>query len=108
MWAGAVKNYSIEQPADVAFVVVTLSKFYLMCKENHYFFKMDAAFKWFLGNNRINQMIYNPVTGSCYDGLENNSVNLHQSAESILSYTLARMVVEKYKFKGENHNHSFE
>lgn len=95
-----------EQPCDLAFYIITSSKFYLMCKENEYFYRMDGAFKWFLGNNRLKQMIYNPVSGGCFDGLENEHVKLTQSTDSALCYTLARMIVEKYKFNGENHiNH---
>jgi glycosyltransferase involved in cell wall biosynthesis len=96
-------GYPGEYPCDIAFNVITLSKFYLICKEKRYFQSMEKAFNWFLGNNRLKLMVYNPVAGSCFDGLEDNSVNLGQSANSILCYTLSRMIVEKYKFIGENH-----
>lgn len=96
-------GYPAEKPSDIAFNVIALSKFYLMCKDNEYFYRMDSAFKWFLGNNRLKQMIYNPANGGSFDGLDETGVDLHQSAESALSFLLARMVVEKYKFKGENH-----
>ncbi len=56
---------------------------------------MIIAFNWFLGKNRINQIIYNPCTGGCYDGLEENHVNLNQGAESTLSYHMARLTMEK-------------
>jgi glycosyltransferase involved in cell wall biosynthesis len=92
-----------DQPCDIAFNVITSSKFYLMCKENEYFYRMDGAFKWFLGNNRLNQMVYNSVSGGCFDGLDKEHVNLNQSADSALCFILARMIVEKYKFNGENH-----
>ncbi len=91
------------QPCDIAFYIITSSKFYLMCKENEYFCRMDGAFKWFLGDNRLKQMIYNPISGGCFDGLDEEHVNLNQSADSALCYSLARMIVEKYKFNGENH-----
>lgn len=104
--SGTAKTNAGEKPCDIAFYVITLSKFYLMLKENQYFNRMEQAFKWFLGENRLNQMIYNPVTGSCFDGLEEESLNPDQSAGSALSYALARIVVDKYKFRGENHiNH---
>lgn len=92
-----------EKPCDIAFNVVALSKFYLVCKEKKYYESIDKAFNWFLGNNRLGQIVYNPVTGSCFDGLKDNSVKLSQSADSTLCYMLARMVVEKYKFIGEDH-----
>jgi hypothetical protein len=57
---------------------------------------MEIAFNWFLGNNRLNQIIYNPCTGGCYDGMEETYVNLNQGAESAISYLMARLTVEKY------------
>jgi hypothetical protein len=57
---------------------------------------METAFNWFLGNNRLHQIIYNPCTGGCYDGLEETHVNLNQGAESTVSYLMARLTVEKY------------
>ena len=55
---------------------------------------MEIAFDWFLGNNHLHQIIYNPCTGGCYDGLETNHVNLNQGAESSLSYLMARLTLE--------------
>jgi glycosyltransferase involved in cell wall biosynthesis len=85
-----------EQPIDVAYTVIALSKFYDVFMDESYLVKMKTAFDWFLGNNQLNQIIYNPCTGGCYDGLEENYVNLNQGAESTLSYLMARLTVEKY------------
>ena len=57
---------------------------------------MNLAFTWFLGNNHLNQIMYNPKTGGCYDGLEEHHINLNQGAESGISYLLSRLMVEKY------------
>ena len=86
-----------EQPIDVAYTIMTLSKFYDVFKKEDYFRKMETAFNWFLGNNRLHQIIYNPCTGGCYDGLEETHVNLNQGAESTVSYLMARLTMEKYK-----------
>ena len=56
---------------------------------------MNTAFEWFLGKNHLNQIVYNPKTGGCYDGLEENHVNLNQGAESTVSYLMARLVFEQ-------------
>jgi glycosyltransferase involved in cell wall biosynthesis len=85
-----------EQPIDVGYTIMTLSKFYDVFANEDYMLKMETAFNWFLGNNRLNQVIYNPCTGGCYDGLEETHVNLNQGAESSLSYLMARLTVEKY------------
>ena len=86
-----------EQPIDVAYTIQTLSKFYDVFYEEEYRLKMETAFNWFLGKNRLHQVIYNPCTGGCYDGLEETHVNLNQGAESTVSYLMARMTMEKYK-----------
>jgi glycosyltransferase involved in cell wall biosynthesis len=84
-----------EQPIDIAYTILALSKFYDVFKDESYRQKMDIAFSWFLGNNHLEQIIYNPCTGGCYDGLEDQYVNLNQGAESTVSYLLARLTVEK-------------
>jgi len=85
-----------EQPIDVAYTILALSKFYKVFKEDAYKHKMELAFNWFLGANHLHQIIYNPCTGGCYDGLEENYVNLNQGAESTVSYLMARLTIEKY------------
>ena len=86
-----------EQPIDVAYTIMTLSKYYDVLKDTDYKLKMETAFNWFLGNNRLYQIIYNPCTGGCYDGLEETHVNLNQGAESTVSYLMARLTMENYK-----------
>ncbi len=85
-----------EQPIDVAYTIMTLSRFYDEFADEDYRLKMETAFNWFLGNNRLHQIIYNPCTGGCYDGLEETHVNLNQGAESTVSYLMARLTMEKY------------
>jgi hypothetical protein len=86
-----------EQPIDVAYTVMTLSKFYDAFGKKEYLDKMETAFNWFLGKNRLHHIVYNPATGGCYDGLEETHVNLNQGAESTISYLMARITVGKYK-----------
>jgi glycosyltransferase involved in cell wall biosynthesis len=89
-----------EQPIDVAYTILAMSKFYDVFREERYLRKMRTSFDWFLGSNHLNQIIYNPCTGGCYDGLEENYVNLNQGAESTVSYLMARLTVKKY-FRSE-------
>jgi len=90
-----------EQPIDVAYTIMALSKFYDAFKDEKYLKKMKIAFNWFLGKNHLNHIIYNPCTGGCYDGLEEDYINLNQGAESTVSYLMARLTMEKY-FKTSN------
>ncbi|MBC7523967.1 MAG: glycosyltransferase [Flavobacterium sp.] len=85
-----------EQPIDVAYTILALSKFYETFNQADYLEKMEIAFDWFLGKNHLHQIVYNPSTGGCYDGLEDNYINLNQGAESTVSYLMARLTMEKY------------
>lgn len=82
-----------EQPIDVAYTVMALDKFNSVFPGMGYKEKMKTAFDWFQGNNHLSQVIYNPSTGGCYDGLEAHYINLNQGAESTVSYLMARLTM---------------
>lgn len=92
---GGERNHFGEQPIDVAYTIMTLDVFYKHFKSEQYLSKMQSAFEWFLGRNHLSQIIYNPLTGGSFDGLEETNVNLNQGAESTVSYLLARLSVGK-------------
>jgi len=94
---GQIAGHYGEQPIDVAYTIMTLGKFYDEFLDEEYRVKMVTAFNWFLGDNRLHQIVYNPCTGGCYDGLEETHVNLNQGAESTISYLMARLTIEKYR-----------
>jgi glycosyltransferase involved in cell wall biosynthesis len=85
----------VEQPIDVAYTIMTLEKFLHVFNKDEYKQKAIIAFNWFLGNNHLNQIVYNPCTGGCYDGIEEYNVNLNQGAESTVCYLLARLTIER-------------
>jgi len=91
-----------EQPIDVSYTIMALAKFYFVFKKDEYKQKIRTAFNWFLGNNHLHQIVYNPCTGGCYDGIEEHNVNLNQGAESTLSYLMARLTLEKLVVFDEN------
>ena len=92
---GKSVNQFGEQPIDVAYTILALQTFYQVYEDETYRDKMHIAFDWFLGKNHLHQIVYNPKTGGCYDGLEQNHVNLNQGAESTISYLLSRLAMEK-------------
>ncbi len=94
---GQERGHFGEQPIDVAYTIMTLAIFYDVFRDDDYLQKLHIGFNWFLGANRLHQIVYNPCTGGCYDGIEETHVNLNQGAESTLSYLMARLTIEKYK-----------
>lgn len=85
-----------EQPIEFAYTILALDCFYEEYEEDEYLHLLKSTFNWFLGDNHLRKIIYNPCTGGCYDGLEEHHVNLNQGAESTISYLLARLTMQKY------------
>jgi glycosyltransferase involved in cell wall biosynthesis len=94
---GSHKNTYGEQPIEVATTIITLDLFYEVTGNVKYKDQLNVAFSWFLGNNHLNQIIYNPVNGASYDGLEEKNVNINQGAESTLCFFKAQMIMDKHK-----------
>lgn len=90
------RTFHGEQPIEVAYTILTLDIFYKVTHKKKYAKQLHTAFSWFLGNNHLKQIMYNPVNGACYDGLEKENININQGAESTLCYLMARLIVEQY------------
>src|SRR5205085_9966466 len=52
------------------------------------------AFTWFLGQNQLQQPLYDPLTGGCRDALHVDRVNENEGAESTLSLLLSLMEMQ--------------
>jgi len=92
---GSEPNRYGEQPIDVFCLIQTLDIFYKTFNIPQYKSMMQKAFSWFLGDNHLSQLVYNPLTGGCGDGLEKENVNLNQGAESTVCYLMARLIMER-------------
>jgi hypothetical protein len=88
-----------EQPIEVATTIVALDLFYEVTGKTKYKDQLELAFSWFLGNNHLNQIMYNPINGASYDGLEDTHININQGAESTLCFFKAQLIMEKYFMK---------
>ena len=92
-----------EQPIEVATTIITLDLFYQVTGNVKYKDQLEVAFNWFLGNNHLKQIMYNPENGASYDGLEDKTININQGAESTLCFFKARLIMEKYVEKKVHH-----
>lgn len=88
------RAYFDQQPLEAGSMVQALAIAHHITKHEEYFTKAMKAFSWFLGRNMINHALYNRVTGGCYDGLGETTININQGAESTISYLLARLTLE--------------
>lgn len=85
-----------EQPIEACYMMHTLDLFYRTFEDPIYKTQMKQAFDWFLGNNHLGHIMYNPITGGCYDGLEKANVNLNQGAESTVCFLSAQLLIQSY------------
>ena len=65
-----------EQPIEVATTIIALDLFYEVTRNKKYKDQLKLAFIWFLGNNHLKQIMYNPENGASYDGLEDKNIKL--------------------------------
>lgn len=85
------RAYFDQQPIEAGYTVQTLITAYKITQNEKYRIYALNAFQWFLGQNLLQQTIYNERTGGCHDGLGENSINLNQGAEATISYLIARL-----------------
>ena len=91
---GETRQYFDQQPEDTAATVEALNVMFQITNRKHYKELANIAFNWFLGDNVLGQVVYDRVTGGCYDGIGEKFINLNQGAESTISYLLARLSFE--------------
>src|SRR3989338_4069837 len=88
------RRYFDQQPEDASAMACALQIAYSVTGKESYHKLMLEAFNWFLGDNSLNQMVYDRATGGCYDGVGDGQINLNQGAESTTSYLLARLAIQ--------------
>jgi len=87
------RRYFDQQPEDAAAMACALATAYSITGKTAYRKLMHEAFNWFLGDNSLEQVVYDRATGGCYDGVGEGHINLNQGAESTTSYLLARLAI---------------
>ena len=78
-----------QQPVDAAAAVGACIEAYNATADQSWRAEAIRAFDWFLGANDLGELLYDPATGGCRDGLHPNRTNQNQGAESTLSFLLA-------------------
>jgi hypothetical protein len=72
----------------VATTIITLDLFNEVTRNRKYKAQLKLAFMWYLSNNHLQQIMYNPENSAAYDGLEDKCININQGAESALCFFL--------------------
>lgn len=80
-----------QQPVDACATVSACMQAFRATGDHRWSEHARQAFMWFLGQNQLQQPLYDPRTGGCRDALHVDRVNENEGAESTLSFLLALM-----------------
>ncbi len=86
---GARKALFDQQPVEACAMVSACLEAGRVTGDGQWAHHARRAFSWFLGQNHLQQSLYDAATGGCRDGLHADRVNENQGAESTLSFLLA-------------------
>jgi glycosyltransferase involved in cell wall biosynthesis len=86
---GAPKALFDQQPVEACAMVSACLEAACVTGDGQWMQHARRAFGWFLGQNHLQQSLYDATTGGCRDGLHADRVNENQGAESTLSFLLA-------------------
>jgi hypothetical protein len=75
-----------QQPIEVAALASACAEAFALTGEAHWHAGVEQAVGWFLGDNDLGTVMYDPSAGGGYDGLTPSGPNLNQGAESTLAF----------------------
>jgi len=78
-----------QQPVEAATVTSACLAAYGITGDAGWMENATRAFDWFLGQNNLQQWLYDASTGGCHDGLHVDRTNQNQGAEATLSFLMA-------------------
>jgi glycosyltransferase involved in cell wall biosynthesis len=78
-----------QQPIEANATVAACLEAYRVTEDPAWMNEARSAFEWFLGRNDLGQDLYDPGTGGCCDGLQEDRINRNQGAESTLAFLLS-------------------
>jgi len=80
-----------QQPVEACATVSACMNAFRTTGDHQWAEHARRAFSWFLGQNQLQQPLYDPRSGGCRDALHADRMNENEGAESTLSFLLALM-----------------
>jgi glycosyltransferase involved in cell wall biosynthesis len=78
-----------QQPVDACATVSACMHAFRATGDQRWSEHARRAFTWFLGQNQLQQALYDPLSGGCRDALHADRMNENEGAESTLSFLLS-------------------
>lgn len=90
-----------QQPIEAAAMVEACIEAFKITQEEDWISFAYQCLNWYLGDNELHMPLYDHATGGCRDGLQAQSVNENQGAESTLCWLIALLTIYKQRGHGE-------
>ena len=90
-----------EQTVEASEAISAYIEAFKITDNIEYIYKARTCFFWYLGRNSKNISLLDNETGGCHDGIEGGGLNPNQGAESIISFWLAYLEINKYLRSGK-------
>jgi glycosyltransferase involved in cell wall biosynthesis len=87
--SGGIKASFDQQPVEACSMVSACLEAERITGQGRWALEARRAFNWFLGQNELQQSLYDARTGACRDGLHADRLNENRGAESTLSFLMA-------------------
>jgi glycosyltransferase involved in cell wall biosynthesis len=86
---GGVKASFDQQPVEACAMISACLEARRVTGDDRWNEHARRCFNWLLGQNHLQQSLYDPTTGGCRDGLHAGGLNQNQGAESLLSFLIS-------------------
>ena len=84
-----------QQPVDAMSVIEACAEAYRCTGDTKWTQHTQAFLDWFQGNNLLEGVLYDSVTGGCRDGLQTNGPNQNEGAESTLAWIISLLTMTR-------------
>ncbi|HEY8464399.1 MAG TPA: glycosyltransferase [Bacillota bacterium] len=85
-----------EQPIETCGAILTYLEAFEITGNLNYLQNAKICYDWYHGANSKGIMVVDPVSGGCYDGLTEQGINLNMGAESLISYWISTLKINKF------------
>ena len=92
---GGKKANFDQQPVESTALIDACYAAYKTTGEKNFLERIKWCYNWFLGDNEINETLYNFKTGGCRDGIHSSRLNLNEGAESLLSWLYVLLLMHE-------------
>ncbi|ASA25246.1 glycosyltransferase [Paenibacillus donghaensis] len=82
-----------EQPIEACEMLLACKEAAIVLHDSSYLKLASICYNWYTGSNSLNLSLIDPQTGACYDGIHSTGLNLNQGSESIISLSIAHLVM---------------